>query len=310
LIVASSPAVSYPSDLVVDAYVNLPAPVTQTIVVAYADGSPARFAQMSLAGGGPTPITTPVPLTADVNGRVTLPLQYNSNAYTVAVAAQAPSPLAPIGWAAPAVKSFTVGSTPAAQTVNVTVSPPSPVSQVLALKLADGSPAKNTSVTVSGNGTPQTLPTDLNGLVSFSLQASANPYTVSVAAQVPSVTAPYGSAAFSTQITVNPAPTTQPITLALPAPVNQLVQLKFPDGSPVVGASITISGGTTSISGITDGSGRITFTPVQPWVSAYTVTVATQPRNLPTVPIGWAAPPTPIVVTQSPTPLVITVVPQ
>jgi hypothetical protein len=131
---------------------------------------------------------------------------------------------------------------------------------------------------------------------------------VSVAAQAPTSAAPTGWAATSTTMIVTTTPTLQTVTVPLPAPVAQVIALKFPDNSPVVGATVTVSGGSSPVTGTTDASGQLSLM-LQPNFNAYTVSVATQLPNPPTILIGWAALTSSVVVTQPPTIKTMTVVP-
>jgi Tfp pilus assembly protein PilV len=179
------------------------------------------------------------------------------------------------------VEAFTTGSPSCAATTSSYVpdSYPTDLSTTFTMTLGtcpagsldvnvqqSGSPASGATVTVSGGPysiTPVSGTTDASGNVSFSGIPAGSGYTV---------TATKSTESANTTVSVSDGSTTNAsITLPDPPAGNILATVQWA-GSPVNGATVTLTGGPgpVSLSGTTDASGQVTFTNL-PVGSGYTV---------------------------------------
>ena len=308
----TSPAMTlggtYPTDLDVDGYVQLPNPVNQVFKLQYADGTAVTGATVQLTAGGPAPIPTATPVvgTSDLlTGLVTFAVQYNSTAYHVKVLDGPPSASAPTGWVGTEL-DYVIGPSPT--TKPITLARPAPVSQVIRLVDSAGTAAPGASVTVTGgSGSPQTGTTDATGSLTLTMQPSTVAYSIAVAAQPPNPTSPLGWQATTDTVTVTSVPTTKTVTVPLPVPVNQQITVQFPLGVAVHNATVTIGTGPTAQTKVADSSGQVSFT-VQPNLVPYAVTVAAGTSGNGNA-TGWLPAADTVIVTTTPTGKTITVVP-
>ena len=237
---------NYPTDLtasvniVSDAIGSISATVTSS-------GSPVVGATVTVAGG-PRSLAT-LTATTNASGVATVPGLPVGAGYTVA-----------------AVKG---GLSAPAQTVTVTAGPPAtnvalnfPTGSLKAIVSWAGTLTSGATVTLTGGPGAVSLSgtSDVNGEVLFSNVAVGSGYTMTATKT--------GSSTAVSPTVVSGATTDVPIALPL-----SLVATVTWLGSNVSGATVTLSGGPSSlspISAVTTGSGQITFSPV-PAGSGYTL---------------------------------------